>query len=137
MKTFGFTGSVLKGSVAALLLASGAASATELLNSSYDVSRELFAALNPPFQKQWADQNDGDKLDIKQSHAGSSKQALAILQGDLAGYLQAIAAAADAQYMKGAVCVVLAQASMTGAAQLTQMGKPLTSPECGLRAALA
>lgn len=58
-------------------------------------------------------------------------------QGDLAGYLQAIAAAADAQYMKGAVCVVLAQASMTGAAQLTQMGKPLTSPECGLRAALA
>jgi hypothetical protein len=58
-------------------------------------------------------------------------------QGDLAGYLQTIAAAADAQYSNGAACVVLAQASMTGAAQLTQMGKPLTSPECGLRAALA
>ncbi|MBU9809990.1 Asp/Glu racemase [Rahnella sp. SL6] len=58
-------------------------------------------------------------------------------QGDLAGYLQAIAVVADAEYKQGAACVVLAQASMTGAAQLTQMGKPLTSPECGLRAALA
>jgi len=81
MKTIWITNGLLKGSLAALVLASGAASATELLNSSYDVSRELFAALNPPFQKQWADQNGGDKLEIKQSHAGSSKQALAILQG--------------------------------------------------------
>lgn len=58
-------------------------------------------------------------------------------QGDPAGYLQTIAAAADAEYRKGAACVVLAQASMTGAAQLTQTGTPLTSPACGLRAALA
>lgn len=43
--------------------------------------RELFAALNPPFEQQWAKDNGGDKLTIKQSHAGSSKQALAILQG--------------------------------------------------------
>ncbi|TPD34910.1 sulfate ABC transporter substrate-binding protein, partial [Escherichia coli] len=66
--------------VASLLLA-GHVQATELLNSSYDVSRELFAALNPPFEQQWAKDNGGDKLTIKQSHAGSSKQALAILQG--------------------------------------------------------
>lgn len=73
----------LRGAIAVLLLAGGAASAgaTELLNSSYDVSRELFAALNPPFEQQWAAQNNGDKLEVKQSHAGSSKQALAILQG--------------------------------------------------------
>jgi sulfate transport system substrate-binding protein len=64
----------------ALLLAAQA-QATELLNSSYDVSRELFAALNHPFEQQWAKDNGGDKLNIKQSHAGSSKQALAILQG--------------------------------------------------------
>ncbi|MBJ3815131.1 sulfate ABC transporter substrate-binding protein [Shimwellia pseudoproteus] len=63
------------------LLLAGQAHATELLNSSYDVSRELFAALNPPFEQQWAKENGGDKLTIKQSHAGSSKQALAILQG--------------------------------------------------------
>ena len=67
--------------LAALLLLVGQAQATELLNSSYDVSRELFAALNPPFEQQWAKDNGGDKLTIKQSHAGSSKQALAILQG--------------------------------------------------------
>ncbi|EHB7339109.1 sulfate ABC transporter substrate-binding protein, partial [Salmonella enterica subsp. enterica serovar Enteritidis] len=67
--------------LAAMLLLAGQAQATELLNSSYDVSRELFAALNPPFEQQWAKDNGGDKLTIKQSHAGSSKQALAILQG--------------------------------------------------------
>lgn len=66
--------------VASLLLA-GHVQATELLNSSYDVSRELFAALNIPFEQQWAKDNGGDKLTMKQSHAGSSKQALAILQG--------------------------------------------------------
>lgn len=67
--------------LAVSLVLAGSAQATELLNSSYDVSRELFSALNPPFEKQWADENNGDKLTIKQSHAGSSKQALAILQG--------------------------------------------------------
>jgi hypothetical protein len=35
----------------------------------------------PQAQQQWAKENNGDKLTIKQSHAGSSKQALAILQG--------------------------------------------------------
>ena len=72
---------MLKGWLAAALLASGTVSAAELLNSSYDVSRELFTALNPGFEQQWNQQHPGDKLTIKQSHAGSSKQALAILQG--------------------------------------------------------
>ncbi|WP_455819978.1 sulfate ABC transporter substrate-binding protein [Pseudomonas cerasi] len=67
-------------SAMALLLSTGA-QATELLNSSYDVSRELFSALNAPFEQQWSQQHPGDTLTIKQSHAGSSKQALAILQG--------------------------------------------------------
>ena len=70
----------LKGWTLATLLISGSASAAELLNSSYDVSRELFAALNQAFETQW--QKEGNPaLTIKQSHAGSSKQALAILQG--------------------------------------------------------
>lgn len=63
------------------LMSSASLPATELLNSSYDISRELFAALNPEFEKQWAQENPNDPLTIKQSHAGSSKQALAILQG--------------------------------------------------------
>ena len=76
-----FTRRTMKMSIAAILLACGTAHATELLNSSYDVARELFAALNPPFEQQWQNEHPGDKLTIKQSHAGSSKQALAILQG--------------------------------------------------------
>ncbi len=55
-----------------MLLLAGRGAGTELLNSSYDASHELFAALNPPFEQQWAKDNGGDKLTIKQSHAGSS-----------------------------------------------------------------
>lgn len=69
-------------SLAALL--SAAAAATEILNSSYDVARELFVALNKPFVAQWDKAHPNDPLTIRQSHAGSSKQALAILQGQKA-----------------------------------------------------
>ena len=51
--------------LAASVLLVAQAQATELLNSSYDVSRELFAALNPQFEQQWAKDNGGDKLTIK------------------------------------------------------------------------
>lgn len=81
MKQLAIKNRVLAGWIAAVLLTSAPVAATELLNSSYDVSRELFVALNPGFEQQWQQQNPGDKLTIKQSHAGSSKQALAILQG--------------------------------------------------------
>jgi sulfate transport system substrate-binding protein len=53
----------------------------ELLNSSYDIARELFAEVNPLFKAQWEAQNEGDTLTIQQSHGGSSAQARAILQG--------------------------------------------------------
>ncbi|CAM3782751.1 thiosulfate transporter subunit [Xenorhabdus thuongxuanensis] len=66
---------------ACLNVYSSNALAVELLNSSYDIGRELFLSLNPEFEKQWNEQNPQDKLTIKQSHAGSSKQALAILHG--------------------------------------------------------
>lgn len=51
-----------------------------ILNASYDIARELFEALNPPFAAQWQ-KSSGKPLEIKQSHAGSSKQARAILEG--------------------------------------------------------
>lgn len=49
---------------------------TEILNVSYDIARELYAEINPAFLAQY----DGE-LSIDQSHAGSSTQARAILQG--------------------------------------------------------
>ncbi|WP_010141605.1 thiosulfate ABC transporter substrate-binding protein CysP [Oceanicola sp. S124] len=52
----------------------------EILNVSYDIARELYAALNPVFAEKWQAEH-GETLSIQQSHAGSSKQARAILQG--------------------------------------------------------
>ena len=52
----------------------------EILNVSYDIARELYAALNPVFAEQWQAET-GETVTIQQSHAGSSKQARAILQG--------------------------------------------------------
>ncbi len=52
----------------------------EILNVSYDVSRELFADINTAFTADWAKQGKG-QITVKQSHAGSSSQARAVLEG--------------------------------------------------------
>jgi sulfate/thiosulfate transport system substrate-binding protein len=52
----------------------------ELLNSSYDIARELFSAINPEFREWWQAEH-GEEVAISQSHGGSSAQARAILQG--------------------------------------------------------
>jgi sulfate transport system substrate-binding protein len=52
----------------------------QLLNVSYDPTRELFADLNRQFIAKY--ENDtGKKLSIRQSHGGSSRQARAIVNG--------------------------------------------------------
>jgi hypothetical protein len=57
--------------------------------------------------------------------------------GDLSGYFSAIATAADNAYLNGANVVALAQASMANAAALVKKGPPpITSPICGLSAAI-
>ena len=68
--------------VALTLSLAGPASAQEreLLNSSYDIARELFAEYNELFTEYWQEKT-GETVNIQQSHAGSSKQARAILQG--------------------------------------------------------
>ena len=67
---------------AVLLAGSFSVSAADqtILNSSYDIARELFASYNPIFQKHWQEKT-GKTVEIKQSHAGSSAQARSILQG--------------------------------------------------------
>lgn len=66
--------------VFAVSLAFSASAAQEILNTSYDVSRELFVTINPKFQQYWKEKS-GEDISIQQSHAGSSAQAAAILQG--------------------------------------------------------
>ncbi|MBE0485642.1 thiosulfate ABC transporter substrate-binding protein CysP [Marinobacter sp.] len=74
---------LLKGFVlgTALLSAQPALAADrELLNTSYDIARELFAAYNEEFKAHWHEKT-GETLEVRQSHAGSSRQAQAIIQG--------------------------------------------------------
>jgi sulfate/thiosulfate transport system substrate-binding protein len=52
----------------------------QLLNVSYDPTRELFQDLNGQFSAQYAKQT-GKKLTIQQSHGGSSRQAQAVMDG--------------------------------------------------------
>lgn len=71
---------VLLAAVATLLSGTAHAQEKPLLNASYDVAREVFAAINPKFQAYWKKET-GQDLKIDQSFAGTSRQAQDILQG--------------------------------------------------------
>lgn len=73
----------IRKSVTALLLslvASSAMADVSLLNVSYDVARDVYKDYNPMFQKYWK-QKSGEGIEIKQSHAGSTKQVRAVSDG--------------------------------------------------------
>jgi sulfate/thiosulfate-binding protein len=61
---------------AALLPAVAPAAPTQLLNVSYDPTRELYQQINSAFAKAWK-----QPITIKQSHGGSGKQARAVIDG--------------------------------------------------------
>ncbi len=68
--------------VISLALAGAASAKTyNLLNVSYDPTRELYKDVNAAFIKQWEAKHAGDKLNIQQSHGGSGKQARAVIDG--------------------------------------------------------
>jgi sulfate/thiosulfate-binding protein len=52
----------------------------ELLNVSYDPTRELFAEVDARFAAQWKQQT-GETLKIRASHGGSGKQARSVIDG--------------------------------------------------------
>jgi len=52
----------------------------ELLNVSYDPTRELYKEFNEAFAKYWKEKT-GDDVTVEQSHGGSSKQARAVIDG--------------------------------------------------------
>lgn len=63
------------------LLTNGAqAAAKEILNVSYDPTRELFQEVNEAFLADWKKDHKED-LKIKQSHGGSGKQARSVIDG--------------------------------------------------------
>lgn len=74
------------------------AQTVELLNVSYDPTRELYRAVNAAFSAEWRKKN-GSALSIRQSHGGSGAQARTVIDGlnadvvtlALAGDISAIA----------------------------------------------
>lgn len=82
----------LAGSLASLALA-GSAFAVELLNVSYDPTRELYQEYNAAFAKHWKAESKED-VTIRQSHGGSGKQARAVIDG-LAADVVTLALAGD------------------------------------------
>jgi len=75
-----FLSGLVAGGVRAQAEEVAATSPSGILNVSYDVGRELFAELNPVFQRQWLEKT-GAAITVDQSHGGTSKQARSILEG--------------------------------------------------------
>ena len=72
--------------VSALLAVSGGlgvaalAKDIQLLNVSYDPTREFYAEYNEAFSKHW-NAKTGDSVRVTQSHGGSGKQARSVIDG--------------------------------------------------------
>jgi sulfate transport system substrate-binding protein len=65
---------------AALLFAAAGAGAADLLNVSYDPTRELYQEYNVEFVRYWKEKT-GEDIRIQQSHGGAGKQARAVIDG--------------------------------------------------------
>jgi len=86
---------------AVALTGSAIAKNIELLNVSYDPTREFYVDYNAAFAKYWKDKT-GDTVTINQSHGGSSKQARAVIDGLEADVVTlALAADVDALHKNG------------------------------------
>src|SRR5256884_7875313 len=64
----------------ALSLVGSFPSDINLLNVSYDPTRELYQDFDAAFSKYWKEKT-GDAIPIRQSHGGSGKQARAVFDG--------------------------------------------------------
>lgn len=64
----------------ALLFVSVTAQSAELLNVSYDATRELYTSYNKLFNQYWL-KKTGQEIRINQSHGGSGAQARAVVDG--------------------------------------------------------
>jgi sulfate/thiosulfate-binding protein len=71
---------VFAASVLSVLAGAAQAADVNLLNVSYDPTRELYAALNKAFAAKYQAET-GRTIEIKQSHGGSGKQARSVIDG--------------------------------------------------------
>ena len=66
--------------VAGVLSLPALAQSVNLLNVSYDPTRELYVDYNKAFAKHWKEKS-GQDVSVKQSHGGSGKQARSVIDG--------------------------------------------------------
>ena len=71
---------LLSALAAVALTGSALAKDIELLNVSYDPTREFYVEYNAAFAKHWKAKT-GDNVTVKQSHGGSGKQARSVIDG--------------------------------------------------------
>ncbi|HEY0305581.1 MAG TPA: sulfate ABC transporter substrate-binding protein [Longimicrobiales bacterium] len=79
MSSFKFR-SALAALLCAVPIVAHAQKPVELLNVSYDPTRELYAAVNDAFANHWK-KTTGQTVRIRQSHGGSGSQARAVIDG--------------------------------------------------------
>lgn len=65
----------------AVFAGSAVAKDYELLNVSYDPTRELYQAYNAEFANFWKQSHPGDTVKVQQSHGGSGKQGRSVIDG--------------------------------------------------------
>ena len=73
-------GGVVLGAMAGASSLRAAPAPASLLNVSYDPTRELYKAYNAVFAEDWK-RKTGQEVTIRQSHGGSGKQALSVING--------------------------------------------------------
>jgi sulfate transport system substrate-binding protein len=92
---------ILLAMLALAAAASAPAKTIELLNVSYDPTRELYVDYNAAFAKHWKEKT-GDDVVIKQSHGGSGAQARSVIDGLQADVVTlALAADIDSLHVHG------------------------------------
>ena len=79
--------------LALAVAAAAPAKTVQLLNVSYDPTRELYVDYNAAFAKYWK-QKTGDDVVVRQSHGGSGAQARSVIDG-LSADVVTLALAAD------------------------------------------
>ncbi|WP_333877955.1 sulfate ABC transporter substrate-binding protein [Methylobacter sp.] len=79
MKNY-FTRIIVVAALSLLAVSNTPAADINLLNVSYDPTRELYKEYNTAFAKYWKTKT-GDTVTINQSHGGSGKQARSVLEG--------------------------------------------------------
>lgn len=89
--------------VGALLIvvrnAPGHVEGAQLLNVSYDPTRELYQAINPMFAAAY-EKETGRRLTIVQSHGGSSRQAHKVISGELAADVVTLGLYSDVEALR-------------------------------------